>query len=74
MTKLSEDFKVAFTRSYLKCVGAANADEVADFLNAEELDIDYDGENYTNLMDAYLVFHDGMDFANSLQPHERGAA
>ena len=74
MTKLSEDFKVAFTRSYLKCVAYASKDEVADFLNAQELSIDHDGENYTNLMDAYLVFHDGMDFANSLQLHERGAA
>jgi hypothetical protein len=63
--KLSDDFDVAFTRSYLKRVAYASKDEVADFLNAVELEIDYDGVNSINLWDAYLVFIDGRDFADS---------
>lgn len=71
MTKLSEDFKAAFTSAYLSCVAVASADEVKNFLNDEELGVEYQGQYYTSLMDAYLVFYKGMEFADSLQPHEK---
>ena len=64
MTKLSEDLKAAFTHTYLTCVAVASEAEVAAFLNAQELEIDYEGYDYTSLMDAYLVFQRGIDFAN----------